>query len=125
MIKTLLVSAASSALIALIMSSLSAHAIKPMLLQNGSYDAMVTAQNILLMHSIMTILAMVLFRHFGESLFQYAGLSLLSGALLFAIPIFLKSTQITPLLSKLTPFGGFIMMAGWVILIIAFLRVRV
>lgn len=86
MTKTIIL-AGITGLTALIMSSLSAHAIRPMLIVNGSFESFSTAQRILMSQSILAIVAATLGHYFGIKLFHYAGIGFLLGSLLFAITI--------------------------------------
>ena len=110
--------------IGLLMSSLSAHAIKPMLIENVTFESFNTAQNILLIHSLIALIAVLMAKIFEIELFNWGAVGFLLGSLLFSLPIFLKGFNFSSALNFVIPIGGAIMMASWILIIISALKIR-
>lgn len=124
MLKYILITASFLGLAALILSSLSAHAIKPMLFENGVYESFKNAQNILMIQSIVAIVAVLLFKNFSVNLYLWSAWAVLLGAFMFSLPIFIKGFNISSALTGIIPFGGSIMMIGWVLMIVASFKIK-
>lgn len=125
MTKYIIITAGIFGFAGILLSSLSAHAIKPMLIENGAIDSFHAAQNLLLIHAITALAVAILAHIFSITLFNFAGLGFLLGSLLFSLPIFLRGFNITTALHSIIPFGGGIMMLSWILLVIAAFKIRI
>lgn len=119
MLRFFLISGSISALIGVITRSLSSHAIKPFLTERGKLDNFNLAADYLLFHGLALIAVAILCHLFPEAKFQRAGWAFIIGSLFFQISVLVKSCISIAPFGFITPVGGFILMAGWVLLIIS------
>lgn len=119
MLRFFLISGSISALIGVITRSLSSHAIKPFLTERGKLDNFNLAADYLLFHGLALIAVAILCHLFPEAKFQRAGWAFIIGSLFFQISVLVKSCVSIAPFGFITPVGGFILMAGWVLLIIS------
>ncbi len=111
--------------LSVVLGALGAHALKKILTieQLASFETGVKYQ---MYHAIVLLIIGFVFS-FDTKLQQYMGWSFIIGVLLFSFSIYLLvlSSQMgvsMRFLGPITPFGGLLMIAGWVMLLIAVLK---
>lgn len=125
--KRLLASATFLGMLAVILGALGAHWLKTQLGtdQLNSFETGVKYQ---MYHAIVLLVLGLWIKGTEGKLFNVAVWCLLTGVLLFSFSIYLLSTRsITGLegvgfLGPTTPFGGLLMITGWLLLMVHFLR---
>lgn len=108
-----------SALIGIISRSLSSHAIESFLTERGKLDNFNLASDYLVLHGLALIAVAVLCHLYPEAKFARAGWCLFAGSLLFQGSVLLKSCISIAPFGLITPLGGFVLMLGWIFLIIS------
>lgn len=125
--KIILVAATIFGLTAVILGALGAHALKSKLGvdQLNSFETGVKYQ---MYHAIVLLVLGLWYKGEENKLFNIASWGLILGTVLFSLSIYLLSTRsITGLegisfLGPITPLGGLLMIGGWFLLLLMFLR---
>jgi uncharacterized membrane protein YgdD (TMEM256/DUF423 family) len=107
------------ALIGVLARSLSAHALLQLLEERGKLDNFNLAADYLLFHGLALISIAILCHIFPDGKYHRAGWAFLIGSILFQGTVLTKSFISIQPFGFLTPLGGFILMAGWGLLLIA------
>ncbi|TKB23236.1 DUF423 domain-containing protein [Desulfopila sp. IMCC35006] len=110
------------ALTGVVARSLSAHALLQLLEARGKLDNFNLAADYLLFHGLALIGIAILCHLFPEGKYHHAGWAFLLGSILFQGTVLTKSFISIQPFGFLTPLGGFVLMAGWGLLIIAALQ---
>lgn len=127
--RTIFLWAAVSGILAVAIGAFSAHALKKYL---GPEDMAVfkTGVEYHFYHTMALFIAGILYKHYHNSLFSIAALCFGTGILFFSGSLYaLKLTKLSSTgeerwLGSLTPFGGIMFIAGWVLIAIYFLKSR-
>jgi len=111
--------------LSVILGALGAHALKKVLTeaQLQSFEVGVKYQ----MYHAIVLLVLGLFLSFDTRLQQYIGWSYILGTFMFSFSIYFLSLQSTiganlKFLGPITPLGGLLMIAGWVMLLVYFAK---
>ena len=107
------------ALIGVFTRSLSSHAIKSFLLERGKLDNFNLASDYLVLHGLALIAVAILCHLFPEAKFHKVGWAFMGGSVLFQGSVLLKSCISIAPFGFITPLGGFVLIFGWVMLIIS------
>lgn len=110
------------ALIGVVSRSLSAHALLPLLEARGKLDNFNLAADYLLLHGLALIGIAILCHLFPAGRYHLAGWFFLLGSVLFQGTVLTKSFISIQPLGFLTPLGGFVLMVGWGLVIVAALH---
>lgn len=110
------------ALIGVVARSLSSHALLQLLEGRGKLDNFNLAADYLLSHGLALIGIAILCHLFPTGKYHLAGWAFLLGSILFQGTVLTKSFISIQPFGVLTPLGGFILMVGWIWLIIAGLQ---
>lgn len=104
------------ALAGVVARSLSSHAIRPFLIERGTFDNFNLAADYLLFHGIALLVVAILCHLYPDARYERAGYLFIVGSLLFQGTVLAKScTSIAPF-GILTPIGGLVLMLGWGVL---------
>jgi uncharacterized membrane protein YgdD (TMEM256/DUF423 family) len=115
-------SGSTAALAGVIARSLSSHAIRPFLEQRGKLENFNLAADYLLLHGIALIGVAILCQLFPEARYQRAGWAFIIGSILFQGSVLLKSCVSIQPFGFLTPLGGAVLMAGWLLICLSSLQ---
>jgi uncharacterized membrane protein YgdD (TMEM256/DUF423 family) len=107
------------ALAGVLARSLSTHALLQLLEQRGKLDNFNLAADYLVLHGLALIGVAILGHLFPDTGYHRAGWAFLLGSILFQGTVLTKSFISIQPLEFLTPLGGFILMAGWGLLLVA------
>ncbi len=110
------------ALTGVVARSLSAHALLQLLEARGKLDNFNLAADYLLFHGLALIGIAILCHLFPEAKYHHAGWAFLLGSILFQGTVLTKSFISIQPFGFLTPLGGFVLIVGWGLLIIAALQ---
>lgn len=110
------------ALAAVLARSLSAHTLLQLLEERGKLDNFNLAADYLLFHGLALIGIAILCRLFPEAAYHRAGSAFVLGSILFQGTVLTKSFISIQPFGFLTPLGGFILMLGWGLLVVAALQ---
>lgn len=120
-----LIIGSSLAFLAVMIGAMGAHALKP-LMNEASLSLFLTANQYHFWHSMALILVGILInlRNTNTGIFKYAGVSFLSGIILFSGNLYFTALQGDNPLHFLIPIGGGLFLLGWLFLIIAAWKIK-
>ena len=107
---------AGFALTGIILGALSAHAFKELLLVHNNMDIFNRALDYLFYHAFALLVTALLIQRYPKYKFHIAGWLFLTGSCLFQGSLIIYSLTDIKILTSFTPFGGFVLMAGWIAL---------
>ena len=110
------------ALAGVLARSLSAHALLQLLEERGKLDNFNIAADYLIFHGLALIAVAILSHLFPEAKYHRAGWAFLLGSILFQGTVLIKSFISIQPVGFLTPVGGFILMIGWGLVLVAALN---
>lgn len=110
------------ALVGIVARSLSSHALLQLLTERGKLANFNLAADYLLIHGLALIAVAILGHLFPEAKYLRPGWFLLAGSLLFQGTVLIKSLVAIQPFGFVTPIGGFLLMAGWGLLILSALH---
>jgi len=102
--------------------SLSSHALRPTLEQLGKLENFNIAADYLIFHGLALIVTAILCHLFPQGKYHLAGWAFIGGSLLFQGTVIIKAFISLGPIGILTPLGGFVLMAGWLLLAYSALR---
>lgn len=114
--KSTLLAGTLFALLGVALGAFGAHALKPMLLEAGRLETYELAVRYQFYHSLALLITGILQHVFGSPAFRYASITFVCGILFFSGSLYLLCfTGITEI-AMITPAGGILFMAGWILL---------
>jgi uncharacterized membrane protein YgdD (TMEM256/DUF423 family) len=125
--KTFLITASILGALAVVLGAFGAHSLKKFV-PAESISSFETGVRYQVYHCFALLLTGILFEKFPGSWMTYAGYSFIIGIILFSGSLYLltalKATGTVGLsgIGIITPFGGLFFIAGWVFMLMAFLR---
>lgn len=99
-----------------------AHALKPILIANNSIEIYELAVRYQFYHAFALLIIALLMERFENKSIRLSATSILIGALLFSGSLFAIAFKVGKMLVLVTPLGGVFLIAGWVLMLIAFIR---
>ncbi len=111
-----LIFAAVFGLVAVVSGALAAHAFKAKLADTGELENFLRAKDYMFYHAAALGLVALLVDRFPARRFHWAGWCFLAGSLLFQGSLFIYSLTAEKFLINFTPYGGILLMAGWLLL---------
>jgi uncharacterized membrane protein YgdD (TMEM256/DUF423 family) len=108
--------AALYGLLAVVLAALGAHLLPAD--QAGAQALWATALQMHIFHAAALLALAALSAHLDSSLLRWSGLMMALGVLLFSGSLYLRAIGLELLPGPLTPAGGFILMAGWALLMV-------
>ena len=125
--KLVLVGGAAAGALAVILGAFGAHALKDRL-EPGSLASFETGVRYQFYHALALLLIGLLMQFVSASALRASAVCMIVGTLLFSGSIYLLSTRdLLPLgemrfLGPVTPLGGVLLIVGWLLMLMAFLR---
>ncbi|MEJ7913888.1 MAG: DUF423 domain-containing protein [Chitinophagaceae bacterium] len=125
--KTFLVTGAVMAGIAVVLGAFGAHGLKK-LVGPETVSTFQTGVQYQMYHALAMMLLGILYQQFSNNMLHYAGLFFSGGILLFSGSLYLlsimKAREVVGLsgIGIITPIGGLLFIAGWVLLILGLLK---
>lgn len=110
------------ALTGVITRSLSSHAIHDFLIHRGKLENFNLAADYLILHGLALLIVALLCHLFPQGDFAKAGWAFIFGSLLFQVSVLVKSCMNLGAFGLVTPLGGAVLMAGWLLLLWAGLK---
>lgn len=123
MTKIFLFSGALFSFLGVLTRSLSSHPIRQFLLERGKLENFNIAADFLLFHGLALVAVAILLHIFPEAKFHRPGWLFLTGSVLFQGTVLTKSCISIQPFGALTPIGGFLLMAGWIVLALSALKI--
>jgi uncharacterized membrane protein YgdD (TMEM256/DUF423 family) len=120
--KLFLMSGAILAGLGVAIGAFGAHALKAMLEASGRTDTFETAVRYQFYHALALLFIGLLLFRIDSKLIYYSGNLMLAGTLIFSGTLYILCMTGIKWLGAITPIGGVLMIAGWVLLIIAMAR---
>jgi uncharacterized membrane protein YgdD (TMEM256/DUF423 family) len=120
--KIILLCAAASGAISVMIGAFGAHALRVTLEANGRLDTFETAVKYQFYHTLALLAIGLLMFRISDKLLDYAGLSMIGGILIFSGSLYILCMTGIRWLGAITPIGGLLMIAGWVLLFWAIAR---
>lgn len=99
-----------------------AHALQDLLEKNGRLDTFDTAVKYQFFHVLALFVVGILMTFITNRWLWYSGWSFISGILLFSGSLYLLSATNWTKLGIIAPFGGILLIAGWLFLLIGILK---
>jgi uncharacterized membrane protein YgdD (TMEM256/DUF423 family) len=96
-----------------------AHALKKLLTENGRMDVFETAVKYQFYHAFALLITGLLLFKVQHKLFDYAGLSFITGTVIFSGSLYILCITNVKWWGAVTPIGGLFMIAGWILLTVA------
>ena len=120
--KFILLAAAVLGALAVMIGAFGAHALKSMLEAEGRLDTFETAVKYQFYHTLAMLIIGVLLYHIHDRLLAYAGVSMLAGVVIFSGSLYILCLSGIRWMGAITPFGGLLMILGWILLFVAMYR---
>lgn len=99
-----------------------AHALKAVLEASGRTDTFETAVRYQFYHALALLFIGLLLFRIDNKLIHYSGNLMLAGTLIFSGTLYILCLTGIKWLGAITPIGGVLMIAGWILLIIGMMR---
>ena len=112
--------AALSGLMAVILAAVGSH----ILLQDGTeaQKLWATALQMHMFHTVAVLGIAALIPSGSPRLMPWSGILMMLGVLLFSGSLYLRASGLIPVPGPVTPLGGLLLMAGWLVLFLALIR---
>jgi uncharacterized membrane protein YgdD (TMEM256/DUF423 family) len=108
--------------IAVLIGAFGAHALKPMLVQNGHLEIYELAVRYQFYHTLAILLTGALMNQFTSVRLHFAALLFLLGIFFFSGSLFVLSFADIGALHAITPLGGLLFIAGWIMLLLGVMK---
>jgi uncharacterized membrane protein YgdD (TMEM256/DUF423 family) len=115
--RTSLIMGAVFAAVAVAIGAFGAHALKEVLLENNRTDTFELAIRYQFYHAFALIFTGLLTRAFDTKLLRYAAVCFAGGIIFFSGSLLALSLSNERVLGAVTPIGGVLFLAGWILLI--------
>lgn len=106
-------------LLTVVIGAFGAHALQDILVQNGRVETFETGVKYQGLHALALLAIGQLSGKIESANLMRIGVSMLAGVVVFSGSLYVLSLTNITFLGAVTPFGGLLMIAGWVLLIIA------
>jgi uncharacterized membrane protein YgdD (TMEM256/DUF423 family) len=116
MAKLLIIVSGISGALAVALGAFGAHALKKMLETSGRLDTFETAVKYHFYHTLALLLVGLLLTRVDAKLLEYAGGSFILGIILFSGSLYLLCFTGYTKLGIITPFGGLLLISGWLMM---------
>lgn len=120
--KFIFLAAAALGALAVMIGAFGAHALKSTLEAQGRLDTFETAVKYQFYHTLALFIIGVLLYHIHDKLLAYAGVSMLTGIVIFSGSLYVLCLSGIRWMGAITPLGGLLMILGWVLLFVAVYR---
>lgn len=120
--KFVLIAASSLGALSVMIGAFGAHALQATLEAQGRIDTFETAVKYQFYHTIALLLIGLLMFRVQDKLLDYAALSMMGGVLIFSGSLYVLCLSGIRWLGAITPLGGLLFIAGWILLLIAVAR---
>jgi uncharacterized membrane protein YgdD (TMEM256/DUF423 family) len=117
--KLFLISGAILAGLGVAIGAFGAHALKALLEATNRTDTFETAVRYQFYHALALLVVGLLLFRLDSKLIQYAGNLMLAGTIVFSGSLYILCLTGTRWWGAITPIGGVLMIAGWILLIIS------
>ena len=121
MIKIILICAAFSAMLSVILGAFAAHGLKSKLSEN-LLTTFQTGVQYQMYHSLALILLVVLYRQMPQPLIMYSAGFMFAGIILFSGSLYMLALTQIKWFGPITPMGGVCFIIGWALIIAAALK---
>ena len=108
-----------------IIGAFGAHALSAVLTENGRLDTYETAVRYQFYHALGLLVIGLLMDKFPARLLRYAAICIFFGVLIFSGSLYILSITGITILGAVTPFGGALMIVGWVLVFTGVLKNKV
>ncbi len=115
---TLLVGALMG-LLGVALGAFGAHALKPMLLDSGRLETYELAVRYQFYHAGALLITGILQHLFSSPMLRWAAVLFVSGILLFSGSLYVLCFTGISSIAMITPFGGVLLIGGWLVMVIA------
>ncbi|MDF9794787.1 uncharacterized membrane protein YgdD (TMEM256/DUF423 family) [Catalinimonas alkaloidigena] len=120
--KIILLSASALGALSVMIGAFGAHALKASLEASNRLDTFETAVKYQFYHTLALLAIGLLMYRLNDKLLDYAGLTMIGGILVFSGSLYILCLSGIRWLGAVTPIGGLLMIAGWVLLFWAIAR---
>lgn len=117
--KFFLLFASASGLIAVGLGAFGAHALKPKLVEAGSFETYQTAVTYQFFHTLALLAIGILAIRQPSTMLNYSGISMILGTVVFSGSLYILCFTGIKWLGAVTPIGGLAFIIGWLLLFIA------
>jgi len=116
--RTTLLSATVLGGLAVVLGAFGAHALKPVLTQQGTLSTWELASRYQFYSTFALMASGVLMTSFPARVIRYGSLCFLIGTVLFSGSLYLLSLYKLSIFGPVTPIGGLFLIAGWILLLV-------
>jgi uncharacterized membrane protein YgdD (TMEM256/DUF423 family) len=120
--KQTLVTGALLGTLGVALGAFGAHALKPLLAQNGRLETYELAVRYHFYHAFALLIVGLLMEKLGSATLRWASLLLFLGVLLFSGSLYIYSLTNNTSFAMITPVGGLLMIAGWATTCVALVK---
>lgn len=117
--KNTLITGALMGLLGVALGAFGAHALKPMLLASGRLETYELAVRYQFYHAGALLITGIMQHLFSSSLLRWAAVLFVSGILLFSGSLYALCFTGISSIAMITPFGGVLLIGGWLVMVIA------
>lgn len=117
-IRNTLLAGSALGLLGVALGAFGAHALKHILTASGRLETFELAIRYQFYHAFALLITGLLQQIFSHGLLRYASISFLAGTVLFSGSLYLLSLTQVSSFGIITPFGGLLLLAGWIMLMI-------
>jgi uncharacterized membrane protein YgdD (TMEM256/DUF423 family) len=105
-----------------VIGAFGAHALNPVLAANGRLETFEVAVRYQFYHAFALLAVGILMEKFSSPLLNNAALCMISGVIIFSGSLYILSLTGITVLGAVTPFGGALMIVGWLLLFVGILK---
>ncbi|MEQ9443873.1 MAG: DUF423 domain-containing protein [Cyclobacteriaceae bacterium] len=120
--KFVLITASALGALSVMIGAFGAHALQATLEAQGRLDTFETAVKYQFYHTLALLLIGLLMFRIQDKLLDYAALSMMGGILIFSGSLYILCLSGMRWLGAVTPIGGLLFIAGWILLLLAITR---
>ncbi|UII27264.1 DUF423 domain-containing protein [Fulvivirga maritima] len=122
--KNILVTACVLGALSVIIGAFGSHGLKPLLIENGRLDTFEIGVRYQFYHTLALLAIGIIHAQWEVKLLSYAAYSTFIGTLIFSGSLYILCITNTPVLGAITPFGGVLMILGWILFLIGITKIQ-
>jgi uncharacterized membrane protein YgdD (TMEM256/DUF423 family) len=120
--KIFLIAGSISGALSVAIGAFGAHKLKPFLLQTGRLDTFEKGVQYQFYHSFALLILGLIMMKMEHKFLNYAGYCFMGGIIVFSGSLYILCLSNVSKWGAVTPFGGVLMIAGWVLMAMAFAK---
>lgn len=122
--KNILITACALGALSVMIGAFGAHGLRPILTEYGRIETFETAVKYQFYHTLALLAIGIIDARWSQKLFSYAAYSMFIGVIIFSGSLYILCLTNTPILGAITPFGGVLLIVGWVLLLLGIKKIK-